>query len=146
MKFFTYILLLTVLVNAFTKIQKRKKFYSLKTIAKSTLFTHRVESSIATGNWIGERTGVTQNMDKTNYLAILSQLQRVASTLPGEQENFLARTLHPTHYGRFCPIETPEGTNIGLRKNLALLTEISQEQDEEPLIKTLKSAGLKMVR
>jgi len=115
--------------HSLQKIQKRKKFYSLKTIAKSTLFTHRVESSIATGNWIGERTGVTQNMDKTNYLAILSQLQRVASTLPGEQENFLARTVHPTHYGRFCPIETPEGTEIGLRKNLAILARISTRTD-----------------
>src|SRR3989344_3991015 len=44
------------------KIAKRKKFYSLKTIAKSTLFTHRIESAIATGSWIGERSGVTQNM------------------------------------------------------------------------------------
>ncbi len=103
------------------KSSKRKKFYSIKTIAKSTLFSHRVESAIATGSWTGERSGVTQNMDKTNYLAILSQLQRVASTLPGEQENFAARTLHPTHYGRFCPVETPEGTEIGLRKNLAIL-------------------------
>ena len=66
------------------KIQKRKKFYSIKTIAKSTLFTHRMESAIATGKWIGERSGVTQNMDKTNYLAIISQLQRVSSMLPGE--------------------------------------------------------------
>src|SRR3989338_7309753 len=69
------------------KVSKRKKFYSLKTIAKSTLFTHRVESAIATGAWIGERNGVTQNMYKTNYLAVLSQLQRVTSLLPGEQEN-----------------------------------------------------------
>ncbi len=111
------------------KIQKRKKFYSLKTIAKSTLFTHRVESAIATGNWIGERSGVTQNMDKTNFLAVLSQLQRVSSSLPGEQENFLARTLHPTHYGRFCPVETPEGTEIGLRKNLAILAKVSTRVD-----------------
>jgi DNA-directed RNA polymerase beta subunit len=42
--------------HSLQKIQKRKKFYSLKTIAKSTLFTHRIESAIATGNWIGERT------------------------------------------------------------------------------------------
>jgi len=131
--------------HSLQKIQKRKKFYSLKTIAKSTLFTHRVESAIATGNWIGERTGVTQNMDKTNYLAILSQLQRVASTLPGEQENFLARTVHPTHYGRFCPIETPEGTEIGLRKNLAILARISTriDVDEKKLIEILTNLGLK---
>ncbi len=107
------------------KVAKRKKFYSIKTLAKSTLFTQRIESAIATGSWIGERSGVTQNMDKTNYLAIISQLQRVSSVLAGEQENFAARTLHPTHYGRFCPTETPEGTEIGLRKNLAILSKIS---------------------
>jgi DNA-directed RNA polymerase subunit B len=130
--------------HSLQKTQKRKKFYSLKTIAKSTLFTHRIESAIATGNWIGERTGVTQNMDKTNYLAILSQLQRVSSSLPGEQENFLARTLHPTHYGRFCPIETPEGTEIGLRKNLAILSKISTmvELDEKKFNDMLVTSGL----
>ena len=126
------------------KISKRKKFYSLKTIAKSTLFTQRIESAIATGSWIGERSGVTQNMDKTNYLAVLSQLQRVTSMLPGEQENFLARTLHPTHYGRFCPTETPEGTEIGLRKNLSLMAKISTAIifDEQAVLKKLDSAGL----
>ena len=131
--------------HSLQKIQKRKKFYSIKSIAKSTLFTHRVESSIATGNWIGERTGVTQNMDKTNYLAILSQLQRVSSMLPGEQENFLARTLHPTHYGRFCPVETPEGVEIGLRKNLALLAKISTRAnlDDNKFIKILVELGMK---
>ncbi|MBI3334864.1 DNA-directed RNA polymerase subunit B'' [Candidatus Pacearchaeota archaeon] len=126
------------------KVSKRKKFYSLKTIAKSTLFTHRIESAIATGSWIGERSGVTQNMDKTNYLAMLSQLQRVSSMLPGEQENFLARTLHPTHYGRFCPTETPEGQEIGLRKNLALLSKISTaiQFDEASTLKKLSEFSL----
>src|SRR3990167_6217765 len=126
------------------KVSKRKKFYSLKTIAKSTLFTHRVESAIATGAWIGERSGVTQNMDKTNYLAMLSQLQRVSSMLPGEQENFMARTLHPTHYGRFCPTESPEGTEIGLRKNLAILSKISTAVifDEQTVMKKFEECGL----
>ncbi|MBU2504061.1 MAG: DNA-directed RNA polymerase subunit B'', partial [Nanoarchaeota archaeon] len=107
------------------KSTKKKKFFSIKIIAKSTLFSHRVESAIATGSWTGERSGITQNMDKTNYLAIISQLQRVSSMLASDQENFMARTLHPTHYGRFCPIETPEGTEIGLRKNLAIMAQVS---------------------
>jgi len=130
------------------KIAKRKKFYSLKSIAKSTLFTHRIESAIATGSWIGERSGVTQNMDKTNYLAMLSGLQRVSSMLPGEQENFMARTLHPTHYGRFCPTETPEGTEIGLRKNLALLSKISTAivYDESNAMKQFFEFGLQQNR
>src|SRR3989338_7593174 len=43
------------------KTLKRKKFYSIKTIAKSTLFSHRIKSAIATGSWIGEKKGITQN-------------------------------------------------------------------------------------
>jgi DNA-directed RNA polymerase subunit B len=137
-------ILLRDVQHSLQKISKRKKFYSIKTIAKSTLFSHRIESAIATGSWIGERTGVTQNMDKTNYLAILSQLQRVSSMLPGEQENFLARTLHPTHYGRFCPIETPEGTEIGLRKNLSILARISTavSLDETNFLMLLEELGM----
>ena len=126
------------------KSSKRKKFFSIKTIAKSTLFSHRVESAIATGSWTGEKSGVTQNMEKTNYLTIISQLQKVSSMLPSDQENILARTLHPTHYGRFCPIETPEGTEIGLRKNLAILSRISTRADidEDNFTKTLAGEGL----
>ena len=126
------------------KSSKRKKFMSIKVIAKSTLFSHRVESAIATGSWTGERSGITQNMDKTNYLATISQLQRVSSMLPSDQPNFLARTLHPTHYGRFCPIETPEGTEIGLRKNLSILCRISTRTNlnESDFIKELEMIGL----
>jgi DNA-directed RNA polymerase subunit B len=123
---------------------KRKKFFSIRIIAKSTLFSHRIESAIATGSWTGERSGVTQNMDKTNYLATISQLQRVSSMLPSDQENFMARTLHPTHYGRFCPIETPEGTEIGLRKNLSILAKVSTktELNEDKFLKDLIDNGL----
>jgi len=126
------------------KSSKRKKFFSIKTIAKSTLFSHRVESAIATGSWTGERSGVTQNMSKTNYLDTISQLQRVASMLPSDQENFKARAVHPTHYGKFCPVETPEGTEIGLRKNLAILSRISTtvDLDEDNFLKELESEGL----
>lgn len=137
-------ILLREVQHTLQKIVKRRKFYSIKTIAKSTLFTHRVESAIATGAWIGERSGVTQNMDHNNSFAVMSQLQRVTSTLPGEQENFAARTVHPTHYGRFCPIETPEGTEIGLRKNLALLARISTRtpRTEEEVLKVFKECGM----
>jgi DNA-directed RNA polymerase subunit B len=128
------------------KATKRRKFFSIKIIAKSTLFSHRVESAIATGSWTGERSGITQNMDKTNYLATISQLQRVSSMLPSDQENFAARTLHPTHYGRFCPIETPEGTEIGLRKNLAILAKVSTrvELNKDDFFKILEGEGLQI--
>lgn len=140
-------MLLRDLQNNLIRLSKKKKIYSLMTLAKATLFTQRIESAIATGSWIGERTGVTQNMDKNNYLSMFSQLQRIISLLPTEQENFKARTLHPTHYGRFCPIETPEGTPIGLRKNLALLAKISTDVvlDEKTLTSALEESGMKAV-
>jgi DNA-directed RNA polymerase beta subunit len=45
-----------------------------------------------------------------------------------------------------CAVETPEGTNIGLRKNLALLSNITQDYPDEPVIKALKNMGLKPVK
>ena len=138
-------ILMREIQHSLQKTVKRRKFYSIKTIGKSTLFTHRIESAIATGSWIGERTGVTQNMKKDNSFAMVSQLQKVVSSLAGEQENFAARTVHPTHYGRFCPIETPEGTDIGLRKNLAMLAKISTRSKvpDEKIVSLMIQGGLK---
>lgn len=137
-------ILLREIQHSLQKTFKRRKFYSIKTLAKSTLFTRRIESAIATGSWIGERKGVTQNMDKNNSFAMMSQLQRVTSNLAAEQENLAARTVHPTHYGRFCPVETPEGTEIGLRKNLALLSRISTQilVPEEDILDVFNECGM----
>jgi DNA-directed RNA polymerase subunit B len=77
---------------------------------------------------------------------MISHLQRVVSPLSTSQENFDARALHCTHIGRLCPIETPEGTNIGLRKNLAMLCSISQSSDENEIIEKIKTIGLQEVR
>ena len=130
----------------FQRLVKRGKFQSIKIIIRDQLLTSRIKSAMATGSWIGGRKGVSQNMDRTNYLATLSHLQRVVSLLSSTQENFEARALHPTHFGRLCPIETPEGTPIGLRKNLAMLARISEEDvNEDKIKKQLEVSGLKNV-
>ena len=95
------------------------------------------------GTWVGGRKGVSQNIDRVNYMSSLSHLGRVASLLSATQENFEARALHSTHWGRLCPIETPEGTPIGLKKNKAMLCQISQgTTNEEKLKKSLEGIGL----
>lgn len=128
----------------FQRLVKRGKFQSIRIIIRDQLLTSRIKSAMATGAWIGGRKGVSQNMDRTNYLATLSHLQRVVSLLSSTQENFEARALHPTHWGRLCPIETPEGTPIGLRKNLAMLTKISEDDmTEDKIKKQLETCGLK---
>ncbi len=125
-----------VLYN-FQRLVKRGKFQSTRIIIRDQLLTSRIKSAMATGSWVGGRKGVSQNIDRTNFLATTSHLQRVVSLLSTSQENFEARSLHPTHWGRLCPIETPEGTPIGLRKNLAMLAKISQEEMSDDKIKKL---------
>ena len=127
----------------FQRIIKRGKLPSIKVIIRDKLLTSRLYSSMATGEWVGGRQGVSQRMDRSNFLAMVSHLQRVASPLSTSQENFEARSLHCTHLGRLCPIETPEGTNIGLRKNLAMLCSLSQQVDEEETLEKMRSIGLK---
>ena len=133
------------LLYNFQRIVKRGKFPSIKVIIRDKLLTQRIYSSMATGNWVGGRKGISQRIQRLNFLESLSHLQRVVSPLSTSQENFEARELHSTHLGRLCPIETPEGTNIGLRKNLALLCSISSELDEDETLKTLKTMGLKAI-
>jgi DNA-directed RNA polymerase subunit B len=131
------------LLYNFQRIVKRGKFPSIKVIIRDKLLTQRIYSSMATGNWVGGRKGISQRIQRLNFLESLSHLQRVVSPLSASQENFDARELHCTHLGRLCPIETPEGTNIGLRKNLALLCSISSEGNEDEVLKSLKNLGMK---
>ncbi|MGE0793210.1 MAG: DNA-directed RNA polymerase subunit B'' [Candidatus Woesearchaeota archaeon] len=130
------------LLYNFQRIVKRGKIPSIKVIIREKLLTQRIYSSMATGSWVGGRTGISQRLARQNFLDLLSSLQRVVSPLSSSQENFAARALHSTHLGRLCPSETPEGPNIGLRKNLALLSSVTDEVDEEELIKSLKKMGL----
>lgn len=130
----------------FQRIVKRGKFPSIKVIIRDKLLTSRIYSSMATGSWVGARKGISQRIQRLNFLEMISHLQRVVSPLSSSQENFEARGLHPTHIGRLCPVETPEGTNIGLRKNLSLLAEISGDAPEDELIKSLKGMGLNVVK
>ncbi len=138
---------LKVLINDmlynFQRIVKRGKFPSIKVIIRDKLLTQRIYSSMATGSWVGGRKGISQRIQRLNFLDTLSHLQRVVSPLSASQENFEARELHPTHAGRLCCMETPEGTNIGLRKNLAILSRVSLDTPEEDVIKQLKNLGLK---
>ena len=127
----------------FQRIVKRGKFPSIKVVIRDKLLTSRIYSSMATGNWVGERKGISQRMDRMNFMSTCSHLQRVVSPLSTSQENFEARALHSTHLGRLCPVETPEGGNIGLRKNLALLTRITKDSDDEELLKKIKDLGFK---
>ena len=73
---------------------------------------------------------LSQFMDQTNPLSEVSHKRRLSALGPGgltrERAGFEVRDVHPTHYGRICPIETPEGPNIGLINNLATYAHVNK--------------------
>ena len=106
------------------------------------IITDRLQHALATGNWGRGRVGVTQLLDRTNIISTLSHLRRLQSPLSRSQPNFEARDLHPTHWGRLCPNETPEGSNCGLVKNLALSAAISVGIDSKLITEILYRMGV----
>ncbi len=106
------------------------------------VITDKLNNAIATGNWGRGRVGVTQLLDRTNYLSTISHLRRIQSPLSRTQPNFEARDLHATHFGRICPSETPEGSNCGLVKNLALSGIISVNAPPEVIVEKLYELGV----
>ena len=108
----------------------RKRELKITSCLRPDVLTSKIMHALATGNWVGGRSGVSQLLDRTTYLASLSHMRRVTSPLVRSQPHFEARDLHPTQWGRLCPNETPEGQNCGLVKNAAQMIDISEHIDE----------------
>ena len=76
------------------------------------------------------RSQLSQFMDQTNPLSALAHKRRLSALGPGglsrERAGFEVRDVHPSHYGRICPIETPEGPNIGLISSLGIYAKINR--------------------
>lgn len=122
-------------------ITRRRKL-NINTVVRPGAITERIRFAMSTGNWIGRATGVSKFMDRTNFLAPLTDLRKVKSPLDKNRELYEARDVHGTHWGRLCPIETPDGPQCGLVKNLALLSEVTTEVSEEPVEKMLHQMGV----
>ena len=108
----------------------RNRELNVATIVRADVLTDRLQHPLATGNWVGGRTGVSQLLDRNDYISTLSHLRRVISPLSRAQPHFEARDLHATQWGRLCPSETPEGPNCGLVKNFAEMVELSTGIEE----------------
>ncbi|MBQ9429976.1 MAG: DNA-directed RNA polymerase subunit beta [Kiritimatiellae bacterium] len=85
--------------------------------------------SAVVGDFFG-RSQLSQFMDQTNPLSGLAHKRRLSALGPGglsrERAGFEVRDVHPSHYGRICPIETPEGPNIGLISSLGIYAKINE--------------------
>jgi DNA-directed RNA polymerase subunit B len=122
----------------------RRRKLSISTIVRPGAVSERIRFAMSTGNWIGRATGVSKFMDRINYLSPLTDLRKVKSPLDKNRELYEARDVHGTHWGRLCPVETPDGPQCGLVKNLALLTEVTTEVPEFGVEKLLTEMGVKI--
>jgi DNA-directed RNA polymerase subunit B len=120
----------------------KRQMIAISAAVRPGIISERFQHAIATGNWGRGRVGITQLLDRTNRTSTLSHLRRLQSPLSRSQPNFEARDLHPTHWGRLCPNETPEGSNCGLVKNLALSACISVSANPENIKQILYKMGV----
>ncbi len=139
--------LITRITYNYQKLTKRGRFPPLPAIVEANVLTNQIVSALAIGAWVGGRTGVSQRLERGSFVKTLSHMRNILSPLTSTQEHFEARELHPTHWGRIDPSQTPEGATIGLRKYLAVMCQITKgapEKDKKMALNILnKYVGVK---
>ena len=111
-------------------VKERMTLYdqSVDTISPQKLINPKALSTVVRDFFA--RSQLSQFMDQINPLAELTHKRRLSALGPGglnrERAGFEVRDVHPSHYGRICPIETPEGPNIGLINSLSLYSRINE--------------------
>ena len=120
----------------------RRRKLNISTIVRPGAVSERIRFAMSTGNWIGRSTGVSKFMDRVNYLSPLTDLRKVKSPLNKMRELYEARDVHGTHWGRLGPIETPDGPQCGLVKNLAMMAEVTTAVEEAPIEELLHNKGV----
>lgn len=108
--------------------KERMGFYEIENIMPHSLINSKLISSVVK-DFFG-RSQLSQFMDQTNPLAELTHKRRLSALGPGglsrERAGFEVRDVHHSHYGRICPIETPEGPNIGLIASLSSYARVNE--------------------
>ncbi len=116
------------LVRMERAIKERMSIQDIETLMPQDLINYK-PVSVVIKEFFGS-SQLSQFMDQTNPLSELTHKRRLSALGPGgltrERAGFEVRDVHPTHYGRVCPIETPEGPNIGLISSLASYARVNE--------------------
>ena len=125
-------------------IHERMNLRESESITPQDLINSRVVTTVI--NTFFGTSQLSQFGDQTNPLAEITHKRRISALGPGgltrERAGFEVRDVHYTHYGRLCPIETPEGPNIGLISSLAMFAEVNNHGFiESPYREVVKSKG-----
>ncbi|XP_010242622.1 PREDICTED: DNA-directed RNA polymerase III subunit 2 isoform X2 [Nelumbo nucifera] len=109
--------------------------------------TYGLERAISTGNWDLKRfrmhrKGMTQVLARLSFIATLGHMTKISPQFEKSRKVSGPRALQPSQWGMLCPCDTPEGEACGLVKNLALMTHVTTDDEEGPLISLCHSLGV----
>ncbi|KAK6158458.1 hypothetical protein DH2020_005772 [Rehmannia glutinosa] len=134
---------------------RRKEYAREMTVAHTSTnvcigkdsITVGLERSLSTGNWDVKRfrmhrKGMTQVVARLSYIGTLGHMTKISPQFEKSRKVSGPRALQPSQWGMLCPCDTPEGEACGLVKNLALMTHVTTDEDEGPLISLCFSLGV----
>ncbi|XP_065867550.1 DNA-directed RNA polymerase III subunit 2 [Euphorbia lathyris] len=119
--------------------QNRSSRFDLAQYLVRDSITHGLERTLSSGNFDVKRfkmhrKGMTQVLARLSYIGSLGMMTRVSPQFEKSRKVSGPRALQPSQWGMLCPCDTPEGEACGLVKNLALMTHVTTDEEEGPLI------------
>jgi DNA-directed RNA polymerase II subunit RPB2 len=112
---------------------------NIKKIFNQNVITNSFKKAFKIGTILNKK-GLIQSLNRLSNLGTISHLRRINTY--GDMIMIGQRKLHPTQYGIICPVETPDGGNIGIKKHLTITGHITFGCDSEPIITLLKQLGI----
>ncbi|KAI3717287.1 hypothetical protein L1987_68818 [Smallanthus sonchifolius] len=121
-----------------------------KMISKGNTITRGLERSLSTGNWDVprfrmHRKGITQIVTRLSFIAAFGSMTKISPQFEKSRKVSGPRALQPSQWGMLCPCDTPEGEACGLVKNLALMTHVTTDEEEGPIINLCRCLGVEDV-